>query len=176
MLPPNAARPWSAASALMGLGRDIRNSLTQLALSWAQPEGDPLQRIPCTRSPYDNSIIAVGTAAGRLRLVNALTGDSLLNVEHHEGHSLPVLCVAVSSDGSLLASGCRDRTWKLWDSSGTELQCRKGHSDAVWAIAVSPAPSEERCLLTTYQTLPQTPVSGPARESCLLTIYWPEST
>ena len=105
MLPPNAVRPWSAASALKELGRDIRNSLTKLAVSLAPPEEDPLQRIPCTRSPYNKSIVAVGTAAGRLRLVDALTGDSLLNVEHNEGHSLPVLCVAMSSDGSLLASG-----------------------------------------------------------------------
>lgn len=95
-----AAKPWSAASALMGLGRDLGKSLTQLARSWAPPEEDPL---PGT--PRNGGTIAVGTASGRLRVVNALTGDSLLNVEHHQGHSLPVLCVAMSSDGSLLASG-----------------------------------------------------------------------
>ncbi|KAJ1473702.1 hypothetical protein T484DRAFT_1835117 [Baffinella frigidus] len=111
-----AAKPWSAASALMGLGRDLGKSLTQLARSWAPPEEDPL---PGT--PRNGGTIAVGTASGRLRVVNALTGDSLLNVEHHQGHSLPVLCVAMSSDGSLLASGCRDRTWKSWVEDPVEI-------------------------------------------------------
>ncbi|KAJ1473701.1 WD40-repeat-containing domain protein, partial [Baffinella frigidus] len=40
-------------------------------------------------------------------------------------------------NGPICVAGCRDRTWKLWDASGAELLCRKGHSDAVWAIAVS---------------------------------------
>lgn len=54
-------------------------------------------------------------------------------------HSLPVNCVAYSSDGRLIASGGNDGIVKLWDTStGTELRTFYGHPAGLEAIAFSP--------------------------------------
>ncbi|MFQ5858691.1 MAG: WD40 repeat domain-containing protein, partial [Anaerolineae bacterium] len=64
------------------------------------------------------------------------------------GHTAAVVSVAFSPDGQTLASGSRDNTIILWDTStvlsagvasgGTSGQRLAGHSDVVWSVAFSP--------------------------------------
>src|SRR5260370_39744732 len=50
-----------------------------------------------------------------------------------------VFTMAFATDGKILATGGVDHTGRLWDAStGTEKLTRKGHQDAVDAVAVSP--------------------------------------
>ena len=50
-----------------------------------------------------------------------------------------LLCVAVSPNRHLLASGCADRAIRVWDyEQGTELTCLQGHDGVVQAAAFSP--------------------------------------
>jgi hypothetical protein len=56
-----------------------------------------------------------------------------------EGHTAPVLCVAISRDGKFALSGGVDRTVRLWElASGRALHCFRGHTDEVAAVAFSP--------------------------------------
>jgi WD40 repeat protein len=52
------------------------------------------------------------------------------------GHEGAVLCLAVSEDGSVLATGGADRTIKVWDvAAGAERATLRGHEGAVTAVA-----------------------------------------
>ncbi|HEY9641599.1 MAG TPA: AAA-like domain-containing protein [Coleofasciculaceae cyanobacterium] len=55
-----------------------------------------------------------------------------------EGHSGPVLSVAVDPQGDRMASGSGDRTIKLWQLDGTFLQTLKGHQGTILSLAFSP--------------------------------------
>jgi WD40 repeat protein/serine/threonine protein kinase len=55
-----------------------------------------------------------------------------------EGHTGPILCLALSREGRLALSGSVDRTVRLWDvASGREQRRFEGHSDEVAAVAFS---------------------------------------
>ncbi|OYD87527.1 hypothetical protein CDG77_28885 [Nostoc sp. 'Peltigera membranacea cyanobiont' 213] len=61
------------------------------------------------------------------------------NINTIKGHSDSVLCVAISPDGKILASGGRDRTIKLWNLTTVELLTTlTGHSSPVLAVDFSP--------------------------------------
>lgn len=54
-------------------------------------------------------------------------------------HTEQVNTIAISPDGTKLASGSSDNTIKLWNlEQGKVIHTLKGHSDFVWSIAFSP--------------------------------------
>jgi WD40 repeat protein len=58
-----------------------------------------------------------------------------------KGHADTIDAVAISADGSLIATGSFDKTIKLWDASGKELRTfagPQGHTGQVLAVAFSP--------------------------------------
>jgi WD40 repeat protein/transcriptional regulator with XRE-family HTH domain len=64
------------------------------------------------------------------------TTGSLIAV--HEGHTGVVRGVALSADGTLLASGSVDRTLRLWDTrTGRPLAILEGHTGMVWGVALA---------------------------------------
>ena len=111
-----------------GTGRG--NQRTSLSLR-SQPVLGPARRTRrLTRSGIAASAKCNSHAAGRF---TRLGGHYLWRKLHGEdarlhGHAGPVMAVACSSDGRLLASGSADRTIKLWSSTyGQELSTLKGH-------------------------------------------------
>jgi WD40 repeat protein len=64
------------------------------------------------------------------------TGQEKLSLP---GHSQAVNCVAFSSDGRLLASGCADGTAKVWDTqSGLQVRSLTGNTGKIFSLAFSP--------------------------------------
>lgn len=55
-----------------------------------------------------------------------------------DGHSAPIVSLAVSPDGSTIASAAWDRTVRLWSLSGGAAQVLEGHTQNVNGVAFAP--------------------------------------
>ena len=100
-LPGGAASIWEAST-----GRLVR----RLAPEWEW--GDCVRSL--TFSP-DGKTVALGQCyTGTVRLCDVSSGKLLADLK---GHSAEILALAISPDGSQLASGSQDGTIRLWDLS-----------------------------------------------------------
>ena len=81
-----------------------------------------------------NHIAAVGLKSGDIIILNVTTGSHIAVLS---GHSDWVYSVAFSSDGTLLVSGSRDTTVKLWDvQTGGIVKTFSGHNRVVRSVSI----------------------------------------
>lgn len=67
-------------------------------------------------------------------------GFSYSRVYHTQAHRLPVLCMAIDSTGTLLATGSSDSVVKVWDiDKGYQTHNLTGHTGVVLAVAFHPS-------------------------------------
>jgi WD40 repeat protein len=74
----------------------------------------------------------------RVELLWRAAGDQGSPDRTLAGHDFWVECLAISSDGSRLASGSLDKTVRIWDlATGRELHTLTGHEGGIQAVAMS---------------------------------------
>ena len=90
----------------------------------------------CTQSlSCHNNSIAVGSEAGDIIILNAVTGSQSAVLSGHTG---VVNSVVFSSDGTSLVSGSDDETVELWDvQTGGVVKTFFGHTSLVSSISIS---------------------------------------
>jgi cytochrome c len=77
-----------------------------------------------------------------------------------EGHTAPIVALAVSPDGALLASGSWDQTVRLWPLAGGAPRVLEGHTQNVNGLAF--APDGRTLVSVSYdQSIRVWPLSGP---------------
>ena len=80
-------------------------------------------------------IIAVGLDPGNIIILDGITGTQSAVLS---GHTSWVISVVFSSDGTLLVSGSRDKTVKLWDvQTGGVVNTFHGHTTLVYSVSLS---------------------------------------
>lgn len=73
-------------------------------------KGHPAGAMSLVFSPNGRNVLS-GGIDGDIRVWDVSNGKNVFTIE---GHGSPITTVAITADGSMLASGSYDRTFKLW--------------------------------------------------------------
>ena len=88
--------------------------------------------------PESKTLFVGGADPNAVKQITVEDADKEVRI--FEGHAQPVTCLAVTQDGKMLATGCSDRTIRLWDASSAQsFRTLQGHSEEV-----RPWPSAQR--------------------------------
>ncbi|KAF9649417.1 WD40 repeat-like protein [Thelephora ganbajun] len=85
---------------------------------------------------HQKDIVTVGLSSGHIVILDAITGTrrSVLS-----GHTDSVISLAYSPDGTLLVSGSKDNTVKLWDvQTGGVVKTFHSNVHRVYSVSISP--------------------------------------
>ena len=80
-------------------------------------------------------IVAVGLSSGDIVVLDVVTGSRISALS---GHTKSVASLSFSSDGTLLVSGGRDKTIKLWDIQTGGVMKTLNSTHPVSAVSISP--------------------------------------
>jgi WD40 repeat protein len=84
----------------------------------------------------DGRELITGSADGSLRVCDAVTGDTRLELPGHDG---PIWSLALDASGRRVATGGRDHDVRLWDVvAGKAIETLDHHTGGVWSVAFSP--------------------------------------
>jgi WD40 repeat protein len=96
--------------------------------------------VACTPPASKHNLACFGCADGTVRLLDLNNPDPKKIREMAERHRGPVLSVAFSPDGEVIATGGDDRLIRLWKTETGELMCIvPGHSDRVTSLQFATA-------------------------------------
>lgn len=95
----------------------------------------PRDNITAYNFSPDSRYFVTGDSIGNVALWEINSGDLVSEVQ---GHSADIDSVTFSADGSMLASGSKDHSVRLWNADLSESQLLEAHSEIVRDIAFSP--------------------------------------
>ncbi|KAN0073111.1 hypothetical protein V8E55_012251 [Tylopilus felleus] len=131
-------------------GRYIASTNSQSIFVWDSTSGELATKKPMQAGESEfkvvvfspnNQHIASGSADGRARLWDALSGEQVGGALEH--HSEPIYGLVFSNDATMLVSASKDQTIIVWDTSDGSMvhPPLTGHQKTVLALAFSPVGS-----------------------------------
>ncbi|KZT39376.1 hypothetical protein SISSUDRAFT_1045687 [Sistotremastrum suecicum HHB10207 ss-3] len=88
-----------------------------------------------------------------IRAWNLHSGEEIWHTEVHVQHKDGILCLAISRDNRLVASGSGDQTVRLWDAIDGRLMCKPLESQHGWPMALAFSPDGGRLICITYENV-----------------------
>src|SRR5262249_32888626 len=117
----------------------LRSNDGQCQASWPSPGNSVVRSVALCP---DESMAAIGTEVGQVRLYLVPSGKILADLA---GHADRIESIAFSKDGQLLATGSRDQTVRLWqrgDSVYRHVVTLRSPGGAVVAVRFHPDDSK----------------------------------
>ncbi len=126
------AKVWSVGA--------MKSSAFASLINWVIPaatlDTSETRPIRAMASSPDGKVIAVATDEKKIRLRDALTGETLLLLPQNDSKAS---CLAFSPDGQIIAAGSSDSTIRFWDrATGKPQRCWKAHGGGVNALVFTP--------------------------------------